>query len=84
MSHIRNISFSIVEDLNNDEKRKHYPELFSLGLELVLTIPGALKELLDLVWREMESSYTENDSNHQRFLNGCGKLGVFITSHKYN
>ena len=69
MSHIKQICFSIVEELNNNND---CPGLFNLGLELMLKIPGALKELLDLVWRAMEKSYKLDTCNHPYFLDNSG------------
>ena len=59
------------ENLEETEnlKENRRPELLELGHELTMKIPGALKEIFQLVWREMERSYK---LDHAAFLNGRG------------
>lgn len=62
------------ENLEETEnlKENRRPELLELGHELTMKIPGALKEMFQLVWREMERSYKLDHVYHAAFLNGRG------------
>ena len=62
------------ENLEETENLKENlrPELLELGHELTMKIPGALKEMFQLVWREMEWSYKLDHVYHAAFLNGRG------------